>query len=134
MSAVLKAGLLYFAAVFGTGFALGTVRVLWIAPAIGARAAELIEMPVMLAVTGAAALWVVRRAALPPAAALAAGILAGALVLAADLTLVVQLRGLSLERYFRDLDPLTGTLYYCLLAVFAAFPLLLALRKVKSFA
>ena len=52
---MVKAGLLYFKLVFGAGFALGTVRALWVIPRVGARRAELMEMPIMLAVTIAAA-------------------------------------------------------------------------------
>jgi hypothetical protein len=47
---ILKAALLYFAIVFGVGFVLGTIRTLWLVPRLGARAAELLEMPVMLVV------------------------------------------------------------------------------------
>lgn len=47
----LKAGILYFACVFGAGFALGTARALWLVPRVGTRTAELMEMPFMLAVT-----------------------------------------------------------------------------------
>ena len=46
-----KAGVLYFALVFGAGFVLGTVRTLWIVPRVGARRAELMETPIMLVVT-----------------------------------------------------------------------------------
>lgn len=41
----LKAGVLYFAVVFGAGFLLGTVRVLMVVPHLGARGAELIDCP-----------------------------------------------------------------------------------------
>ncbi len=44
---ILKAGAAYFAAVFGTGFVLGTVRTLWLVPRLGTRNAELIEAPFM---------------------------------------------------------------------------------------
>ncbi len=40
---------MYFVAVFGVGFILGTIRVLWVAPLVGDRTAELIEAPLMLA-------------------------------------------------------------------------------------
>ena len=63
---ILKAGVLYFALVFGAGFALGTIRVLWIVPQFGTRLAELMEAPFMLIVTIASARWVVRRLAVPP--------------------------------------------------------------------
>jgi len=49
---ILRAGVLYFALVFGAGFALGTIRTLWTAPSFGTRTAELMEMPIMLAVSG----------------------------------------------------------------------------------
>ena len=58
---ILKAGGLYFALVFAAGFALGTIRVLWVVPALGARTAELMEMPFMLVVTVVVARWVVGR-------------------------------------------------------------------------
>ena len=41
-------GLRYFAGVFAVGFALGTVRTLWLAAAIGDTAAVAVELPFML--------------------------------------------------------------------------------------
>ena len=38
---ILKAGVLYFALVFGAGFVLGTIRILWVVPSFGTRMAEL---------------------------------------------------------------------------------------------
>lgn len=38
---VFKAGALYFLIAFVAGFALGPIRVLWVAPRFGERAAEL---------------------------------------------------------------------------------------------
>jgi len=43
---VLRAGALYFAIVFGVGFLLGPIRILWIVPRVGTRTAELIEAPI----------------------------------------------------------------------------------------
>ena len=63
---ILKAGLLYFAHVFGAGFALGPVRILWAAPRFGTRTAELMETPLMFVIIFVAAGWVLRRLALPP--------------------------------------------------------------------
>jgi len=44
---VLKAGAVYFGVVFGAGFVLGTVRVIWVVPHLGERTAELIEAPTL---------------------------------------------------------------------------------------
>ncbi len=38
---ILKPGVLYFAVVFGVGFVLGPIRILWVVPRLGARMAEL---------------------------------------------------------------------------------------------
>jgi len=121
----LKAGALYFALAFGAGFALGTLRVLLVVPRLGARTAELIEAPLMLAVTVLAARWVVRRLAVPPAwvPRLAMGGIALGLLLAAEFTLVLGLRGMTMREYFATLDPVSGTVYYVLLVVFAVMPL-----------
>jgi len=88
---LLPAGITYFALVFAAGFALGVVRVGWLVARIGERNAELLEMPLMLVVVFLAARWVVRRFRLPQAAGprLGAGILALALLLACELTVVL---------------------------------------------
>jgi hypothetical protein len=128
MKQSLKAAVLYFALVFGAGFVLGPIRVLWVVPRVGTRAAELMEMPIMLVVIVVAARWVVRRLAVPPARAdrLAMGIAALALVLLMDFTVVLRLRGMSIEDYFAARDPVSGTAYYLLLVLLAAMPSLVA--------
>ena len=63
---VLKSAATYFALVFGAGFVFGAVRVTWLVPRLGERAAELAEMPLMFVVIVFAARFVVRRFALPP--------------------------------------------------------------------
>ncbi|MBI4479592.1 MAG: hypothetical protein HY651_06180 [Acidobacteria bacterium] len=127
----LKAGALYFATVFGAGFALGTVRVLLVVPRVGERTAELVEAPLMVAVAYLAARWIVRRSALPPAPSqrLAVGLIALALMLAFEFGFVLQLRGLTIAEYFATRDPVSGTVYYFSLALFALFPLLLRRRS-----
>lgn len=37
---IMKAGILYFALVFGAGFVLGAIRTLWVVPRIGTRMSE----------------------------------------------------------------------------------------------
>lgn len=130
MSRVLKAAGLYFAAVFGAGVVLGTLRALWLEPQVGIRTAELIEMPFMLAVMVFAARRIVRRLSLPSCAPvrLEMGFLALALLLIAEFAVVLPLRGLSIGQYFAALDPVSGSVYYAMLVLYALLPELLQSR------
>jgi hypothetical protein len=125
-----RSGALYFALVFGAGFVLGAIRVPWIVPRLGERIAELVEAPIMLAVIVLAARWTVRRLAVPytPSRRLGMGCVALALLLATEFTLVLWLRGLSIGDYFATRDPVSGTVYCLLLAVFAIMPILVHRR------
>jgi hypothetical protein len=113
---VLKAGALYFAAVFGAGFILGPIRILWAVPRFGPRVAELMETPLMLAVIVVAARAIVRRLAIPHAPARRLGMGSVALLLTAELTLVLRLRGLSIAEYVAGRDPVSGSIYAGMLA------------------
>ncbi|MBI1391106.1 MAG: hypothetical protein GC152_00045 [Alphaproteobacteria bacterium] len=48
MTPSIRAGAIYFAAVFSLGFALGTVRVLFLVPRYGETASTVLELPAML--------------------------------------------------------------------------------------
>jgi hypothetical protein len=126
----LKAGGLYFAIVFGAGFALGTIRILWVVPHFGTRIAELMETPVMFVVTIVAARCIVRRLSLLPRASIRLGMgsVALGLMLVTEFTFVLWLRGLSISEYLANRDPVSGTVYYVMLAVFAIMPLLVVRR------
>lgn len=130
---VVKAGATYFALVFSAGLILGPIRILFIVPHFGGRIAELMEAPLMLIVIVLAAGWVVRRFGVAPAVSLriAVGFLALLLGLLFEFTLVLQLRGLTLAEYFRERDPVAGTVYYLMLGVFAMMPLFVV-RKPPS--
>jgi len=125
---ILKAGVLYFALVFGTGFVLGTIRILWIVPSFGTRTAELMETPVMLVVTILAARWVARLLSLPPTAAtrLGVGFVALGFMLGAEFTVVLWIRSLTIGEYLARRDPVAGTVYIVMLGIFAVMPLLVA--------
>jgi hypothetical protein len=124
----LKAGILYFALVFGAGFVLGPIRVFWIVPRVGVRMAELMEAPIMFAVIIIVARWIVRRLGVPPATSsrLGMGFTALGLLLAAEFILGYLLWGLSVTELITTRDPVSGSVYYALLGVFAVMPLLLA--------
>lgn len=123
---LVKAGTIYFLLVFGAGFVLGPIRILWAVPRFGARTAELMEFPIMLCVMILAARWVVRRFELSFTASsrLGTGGLALLLLLIAEFAVGVWLRGISLRQYIATRDPVAGTIYYLLLGVFAILPLL----------
>jgi len=119
----------YFGLVFGVGFLLGTVRVLALVPNIGERWAELAEAPCMLVATYYAARFVVRKFPAPDAAQyLVSGAAALVLLVLVEFSVVLGIRGLSIGEYFAQRDPVAGTVYVLLLAVFAAMPWLVGRR------
>lgn len=126
MTNTLRAGALYFAVVFAAGFVLGFPRVLWLVPLVGTRAAELVEMPIMLAVTVFAARWVCGRLAVSAetAARLGMGLIALVLLVAVEFSFVLWLRGLTVGEYVAGRDPVAGAVYAAMLLAFAAMPLL----------
>jgi len=127
---VLMAGALYFAIVFGAGFVLGTLRVLWLVPNVGARTAELMEAPIMFTVIVLAARWIVRHLDVPSAVPIRLGMggIALAPILVLDFTVVLWIRGLSFSQYVDAFDPVAGTAYFSMLGVFAVMPLLVVRR------
>ena len=122
---ILKAAVVYFALVFGAGFVLGPIRILFTVPRFGVRLAELMEFPVMLVVIVLTSRWLVRKFQLAAHVWLV-GFLALGLMIAFEFTLVLWLRGLTLSEYFRERDPVTGVVYYLMLLVFAAMPFFMA--------
>ena len=117
----IRAALAYFGCVFGTGFVLGAIRVPLLVPRLGVRAAELLEMPLMLLAIVWSARWVVRRFALrTPRTCLAAGGLALAFLVVAELSLAARLG--SVSDAFTKRDPVSGSVYLAMLGVFALMP------------
>jgi len=120
----LIAGVLYFVCVFAAGFFLGIARTLWVVPRVGTRTAELMEAPLMLVLTFLAARWVVGRFGVPFANKnrLGMGAIALALMLLAEFSLVLAVRGITVQQYFATRDPLATAVYYLLLLIFALMP------------
>jgi hypothetical protein len=117
--------LTYFALVFGAGFVLGTVRVFWFAPQLGARAAELAEAPFMLVVIFFAARWIAKRFAVPSSATvrLGVGLIALVCLLAVEFTVVLWLQGITIRESIANRDPVSGAVYAASLILFALMPL-----------
>ena len=129
-AALPKSAATYFGLVFGTGFLLGMLRVPFLVPLVGDRAAELIEAPLMLTAIVLSARWVARRpcAGCSPPTLLAVGAVAAGLVLAADLAVGVFLRGMTPAQVFADRDPVSGAVYYALICLFALMPAIVRRR------
>jgi hypothetical protein len=128
---ILKAGMVYFVFVFGAGFLLGPIRILWVVPRLGTRVAELLEAPIMFVITIVAARWIVRRLAVPSTASsrLSMGGIALSLLLIAEFTLVLWLRGISIREYLAGRDPVAGAVYCLMLGAFAVMPILVGRRR-----
>ena len=124
----IKAGITYFALVFGAGFVLGMIRVPFLVPRLGERVAELVEMPFMLVAILLAARFIIRRFSLPAKvlARLGAGFVALGLLVAAEVLLAVALQDRTLGEYVASRDPVSGSIYLAMLALFAVMPLVLA--------
>jgi len=133
MRSIILSSLSYFGIVFLTGFVLGIVRVFWLVPALGERHAELLEMPIMLVVAYASAGYVINRFRLPDVKSTClVGVIALILLLALELTLVLELRGLSVTGYLQSRDPLSGAAYAFSLLVYGALPGILKFVRERS--
>jgi hypothetical protein len=125
-----RLALVYSASVFSIGFVLGAARTLWIAPRLGDRVAELVEMPVMVAASFLVARAVMRRAgAIGVGRAALVGVAALALLLCAELAVVAFVRGQTLADYVASRDPVSGSAYVLALVLFAAMPALVSYRR-----
>lgn len=122
----LSAGTVYFAFVFLTGFAMGIVRVLLVAPWVGAVAAVLIEAPVILAVSWAVSRGCVARFGVgrSPGLRLAMGGWAFALLMSAEAALAVWMFGRSLADHVAAYLTLPGALGLAAQLGFAVIPLI----------
>ena len=123
----IKAGMTFFALVFGAGFVLGSIRMPFLVPHLGERVAELIEMPFMFVVIWMSARFITKRFSLPAKALarLGAGFLALGLLVAAKILLAVAIEDRSLVEYVASRDPVSGSVYLAMLALYAVMPFLL---------
>lgn len=117
------AGLAYFGVVFAAGFALGTLRVLVLAPKLGGSAAVLVELPIILAVSWVACRWLITHFDVPKklTARLIMGGLAFTVLLIAEMSISVLGFGRTLSTHleqYRQLSTLIGLAGQILFALF----------------
>jgi hypothetical protein len=124
---IAAAALLYFAIVFGVGFILGPIRVLWLEPNLGPLLATACEAPLLLGAIVAAARWVPRAARLGGDRAPLMLMGLGALLLQqiADFAVGIGLRGLSASEQLAHFGSPQGLIYAALLIAFVAMPALI---------
>lgn len=125
MARVIPCALAYAAAIFALGFVLGAVRVLAVAPRIGALAAVALELPLMLTASAWLARRLVRRAALTRGQAWAMGLLAFAPLLTAERVLA-GLLGRSGAEWLAGLLTPAGLLGLAGQAGFGVMPVILS--------
>jgi hypothetical protein len=127
MARVLKAAAAYFGLVFAAGFALGVIREVWLKGMVGTRAAETAEVPIMIGASALAALWVARRFSLRPGLQgtpqrLAVGAIALVFLIAAELLMILVVRGQSFDRYLETRDAVAFPAYLVGLLCVALLP------------
>ncbi len=125
-----KAGAAYFALIFGLGFVLGTLRVLWIVPMMGETIAVLAEQPIMLAASWFTARWLVQRydlGALWDRAIM--GIVAFIVLMLIEVTLASLLFGQSPAHWLNSIFALPGLIGLTGQIMFALMPLIVPRRR-----
>lgn len=122
---MIGAGARYFAVVFAIAFALGTIRTIWIAPAIGATAAVLVELPIILVVSFFVARHIITGALIGSRGeALGVGAVAFAMLMVAEAGLAVLVFGQPLGVWLADLWRAPGIIGLAGQIVFALMPFL----------
>ena len=124
MTSALRAGLAYFALVFTIGFLLGTFRVLVVIPRLGDTGAVLLELPVMLALSWFACVWLTRRFAVPPAVRerLVMGGVAFALLMLGEIGVTIFGFGRTVAEHFAGYQAMGAQLGLAAQVCFALMP------------
>lgn len=127
MNQLLKYSLAYFGIVFSFGFIFGVMRVLLVVPYLGEQLAEILEAPIMIAVSYLTARYTLHlmRVANVNATALTTisiGFLALLYLLVTELTLVLWVRNIELAGYLYSKYSPAGVAYLIALVLFAVFP------------
>jgi hypothetical protein len=119
------AGLAYFVLIFAIGTILGTLRVVAVAPHLGAFAAVVIELPFMLAASWMACLWSVRHFSTPTdlRSRLLMGGLAFGLLMSTELALTIFAFGGSVASHVAAYRTPSGLLGLAGQLAFALIPL-----------
>ncbi|MCU0825814.1 MAG: hypothetical protein MUE52_00025 [Tabrizicola sp.] len=128
MSPVVKAAFAYVTPVLAVAFALGALRVTFLAPEIGPFAAVALEVPVVLLLSWLVAGRVLTKVPLLRHDRIAMGALAFVLLMVAELVLAIAF-GQTPARFLSDLVTPAGALGLCAQIGFGLIP---ALRQARG--
>lgn len=120
----MQAGALYFVLVFAGGFVLGTLRVAFVAPALGAVIAVALEMPLILTIAWLTARAIIARLAIASSALprLVMGGSAFTLLMTAEYVGSVALVGMSGAAYLAEMTTHAGLIGLTGQILFALVP------------
>lgn len=125
-----RAGAAYFALVFSLAFLLGTARLLWVGPALGATRAVLIEVPMILLASWIAAGWLVRRFGLRGARERAMmGVLALVLLFTTEFALALTFFGQSAGQFLGAILTVPGLIGLAGQLGFGAMPMVVGVGR-----
>lgn len=124
------AGASLFGLVFAAGFLFGALREVLVRPYLGASLARLLELPLMIAFTWWASGYVIRKAGpLPVRQWLDVGVLAFALLIAAEFLLGWLALGITPRAFLADLFTLTGLLSFLAQSLLVVIPAWIAAKS-----
>ncbi|KAK3381055.1 hypothetical protein B0H63DRAFT_474818 [Podospora didyma] len=136
---IISTSLLYTLLVFGAGFVCGIIRVIFLEPRLDDRYAQLLEMPLMMAVIWRSARIVVSRIKTQTRATgdseegkgkyIAVGALALFFFLVTEgglYALIHRGEGKGWHDWVWDRDPVAGSLFFAMLGVMMALPTILS--------
>lgn len=123
-----RLGVAYWAIVFAVGFVFGIIRTLLVAPHIGATAAVLLEVPLIVIVSATVAARLLRGRVLSWRGRATMGMLALALTLASEAALANVLNHQSFARWAASLVAVPGIIGLAGQLVFATMPLMIVRR------
>ena len=124
MGPAVRAGCIYFLAVFAFGFLLGVLRVFFLAPAIGELGAVALELPIMLAVSWFICGKLITRFSVPYnlRLRLVMGGAAFALLMIAEISVSIFAFGRTLSDHFAVYQRFPAQLGLVAQIIFAMFP------------
>lgn len=133
MRTAFLAAITYFAMVFSVGFILGIVRVFLLVPSLGEQSAELLELPVMIVVSYFSAQFVVQQYSISTRqSGLTLGAISLTVLLAAEFTLALAVRDISIVEYLHTRNTLSGYVYALSLVLYGIFPLVSVLIEERD--